>query len=123
MTKPRKPRGLGAEGTKLWETITDRYELEEYPEKLRILFDACKTADTIKRLDDEADREPLTVKGSMGQKVIHPCIAHAQTARGQLAQLLGKLQLPATDDDEEARQEELSRTRSGAAKARFRSGG
>jgi hypothetical protein len=70
------------------------------PDKLRILFDACKTADLVKRLDDAAGRDPLTVKGSMGQQVINPVIAQCQASRMQPAQLLTRLNLSgATDSD------------------------
>ncbi|WP_231514671.1 hypothetical protein [Mycobacterium sp. URHB0044] len=62
------------------------------------MFDACKIADYVKRLDDEAGKQPLTVKGSMGQQVINPIIDKAITARGQLAQLLCRLNF-ATEDD------------------------
>ena len=77
----------------------DEFDLSAEPHKLRILFDACKTADVIKRLDDAAAKQPLAVKGSMGQEVINPCIAQSQTARGQLAQLLGRLNFAGQDDD------------------------
>jgi hypothetical protein len=85
------PRGLGVEGKKLWETMIGAFNLIAEPHKRRILFDACKTADSIKRLDDIAAKSSVTVRGSMGQEVIHPCIAQAQAARMQLAQLLARL--------------------------------
>ena len=97
--KPRMPRGLGAEGQKLWKGLTGEFDLSAEPHKRRILFDACKTADVIKRLDDVASKQAVTVKGSMGQEVIHPCIAQAQTARGQLAQLLTRLNFAGMEDD------------------------
>ena len=93
------PRGLGAERQKLWKGVTGEFDLSTEPRKRRILFDACKTADVIKRLDDVAAKQAVTVKGSMGQEVIHPCIAQAQTARGQLAQLLTRLNFAGTEDD------------------------
>jgi hypothetical protein len=100
-SKPRMPRGLGIEGKRLWETVTGEFSLAAEPHKLRILFDACKTADLIKRLDDIAAKSPVTVRGSMGQEVIHPCIAQAQAARMQLAQLLARLNFapPEPEDD------------------------
>ena len=98
--KPRMPHGLGTEGKKLWESVVGVFDLSTEPHKRRILFDACKTADVIKRLDDVASKQPVTVKGSMGQEVIHPCIAQAQTARGQLAQLLARLNFAGLEDDD-----------------------
>jgi hypothetical protein len=93
------PRGLGTEGQKLWRGVVDEFDLRAEPHKLRILFDACKTADVIDRLDKAAAKAPLTVKGSMGQEVISPLIAQSQTARGQLAQLLGRLNFAPTEED------------------------
>ena len=75
------------------------FNLAYEPHKVRILTDACKT-DLIKRLDDAAVKAPLTVKGSMGQEVINPLIAQAQTARMQLAELLARLNFTQEDDDD-----------------------
>ena len=44
------PQGLGPEGKKLWESVVGVFDLTIEPHKRRILFDACKTADVIKRL-------------------------------------------------------------------------
>jgi hypothetical protein len=96
--KPRMPRGLGTEGKRLWETVIGEFDLGAEPHKRRILFDACKTADLIKRLDDIAAKSPVTLRGSMGQEVIHPCIAQGQSARMQLAQLLGRLNFAPPED-------------------------
>lgn len=85
------PNGLGTEGSKLWKGIVGEFDLSREPHKLRILSDACRLADQIKRLDGAATSAPLTVKGSMGQEVINPVISAAQSARGLLAQLLGRL--------------------------------
>lgn len=41
MTKhPRKPRGLKAAGTRLWESVIETYDLDDYPEKLEALESA-----------------------------------------------------------------------------------
>jgi hypothetical protein len=96
--KPRMPRGLGTEGKKLWEGVIGEFSLGAEPHKLRILFDACTTADVVKRLDDAARSAPLTVKGSAGQQVINPLVAQAQVAKGQLAQLLGRLNFAPPED-------------------------
>ena len=52
----------------------------------------------------------------MGQEVISPFFSEARAQRALLAQLLGKLDLPDTDDESEAEAEKLSRTRRWAAK-------
>jgi hypothetical protein len=87
----KMPKGLGYYGQKLWRSVVGEFEVESDPHKLRILFDACKTADFIDRLEKESANQPLTAKGSYGQPVLNPLVAAAQTARTQLAQLLARL--------------------------------
>ena len=97
--RPKMPNGLGTEGRKLWREIVGTFDVIEEPHKRRILFDACKTADLIDRLDEAMNGQPLTAKGSMGQLVIHPLIAQSQAARTQLAQLLSRLNFAPPEED------------------------
>lgn len=87
----RRPAGLKKQGRALWRQITAEFDLENEPDRLELLFQACKTADQIAELDEAAADAPLTVKGSMGQPVISPFIAEARVQRGLLAQLLGRM--------------------------------
>lgn len=87
----RSPAGLEKQGRSLWRRITSEFDLENDPDKLELLFQACKTADQIAELDEAAAEAPLTVKGSMGQPVISPFIAEARVQRGLLAQLLARM--------------------------------
>lgn len=87
----RSPAGLGQQGRKLWRKITIEFELESEPDKLELLFQACKTADQIAELDEAAAEAPLTVRGSQGQPVISPFISEARAQRSLLAQLLARL--------------------------------
>ncbi|AFR50018.1 hypothetical protein [Gordonia sp. KTR9] len=96
----RQPKGLGYQGKKLWKSITDEFDLDAEPHKIRILFDACKMADAIDRLDKEADKAPLVAKGSYGQPVLHPAFSGAQTARAALAALLARLNFEEATPDE-----------------------
>ncbi len=96
----RMPKGLGYQGQKLWRSITEEFNISAEPHKLRILFDACKLADAIDRLDKEADKAPLIVPGSYKQPVLHPAFAGAQTARSALAALLARLNFEEVTDDE-----------------------
>ena len=67
------PRGLGVEGQQLWKGVTGEFVLSTEPHKRRILFDACKTADVIKRLDDVAVKQAVTVKAKyMGRGICAP---------------------------------------------------
>jgi hypothetical protein len=99
--RPRMPNGLGSAGQRLWNDVLDEFDLSAEPHKRRILADACRIADYVKRMDDAAVKAPLLTKGSMGQEVIHPLIDKAITARGQLAQLLARLNFAPPDDDED----------------------
>ncbi|MBU8808071.1 hypothetical protein KL953_04125 [Mycolicibacterium goodii] len=96
--KLSKPRGLGYQGTKLWDAITAEYDLELEPDKIRILEDACRTADWIQKLDAEAKNAPLTVKGSMRQPVINPLLAQVQTERERLSRFLSRLNFAPMED-------------------------
>jgi hypothetical protein len=95
----RSPVGLQADGRKLWRKITSEFDLEGEPDRLELLFQACKTADQIAELDEAAAEGPLTVKGSMGQPVISPFISEARVQRGLLAQLLGRMNFADATDD------------------------
>lgn len=96
----RPPKGLGPSGRKLWAEVTAEFELENEPHRRRILFDACKLADMIDRLDQEADSAPLIVPGSYKQPVLHPAFAGAQSARSLMGQLLARLNFEEARPDE-----------------------
>jgi hypothetical protein len=87
------------------------FDFAEEPHKVQILTQACRVEDVLAELDEAAHEAPLTVKGSMGQQVISPFIAEARAQRALQAQLLGRLDLPDTDEESEAKAERLSRTR------------
>lgn len=114
----RSPAGLGLAGKRLWRSTDEVFDFTDEPHKVQLLTEACRVADTVAELDEAAADAPLTVKGSMGQPVISPFIAEARVQRALLAQLLGRLSLPDTEDEAEAKTERLSRTRRRAAKGR-----
>lgn len=111
--KLRMPSGLrrDSHGQKLWRTVTEEFDLENEPHKVALLTQACRVADRVHQLETAAAKEPLTAKGSTGQLVIHPLIAEVRYQRGLLAQLLGRLGLPDTDEAIAERAERLSATR------------
>jgi hypothetical protein len=113
----RKPAGLGAAGAKLWRSVVEVFDFADEPGKVQILTQAARVADIVAELDEAADQAPLTVKGSMGQQVISPFIAEARAQRALLAQLLGRLDLPDTEAEQNAKDARLSRNRSRAAKS------
>ncbi|MGE2717579.1 P27 family phage terminase small subunit [Mycolicibacterium litorale] len=119
--KPSMPKGqFGTEGKKLWKELTEVFNFTDEPAKLRVLFDACKLADTIKRMDDEAANAPLVVEGSTGQPVIHPCISQANSARSLMATLLSKLGLPDADHEVAAMKAKRTASARKAAQARWK---
>ena len=89
--KPRKPTGLQATGTRLWERVIEAYEMDYKPEKLEALEHACRVADLIKQLERAAAKQPLTVLGSARQQTINPLISEVRFQRGLLVSLLSKL--------------------------------
>lgn len=112
----RAPNGLQAAGKRLWRTTHETFDLTDEPHKIEILTQACRVADIVSELDDAGVEAPLTVKGSMGQQVISPFISEARVQRALLAQLIGRLGLPDTDEESLAKSEKLTRTRRRAAK-------
>lgn len=115
--RPRIPRGLSHAGQRLWKTTLDEFELDAEPHKVEILAHACRVTDKIHELEQAQKSQPLTVLGSARQLTIHPSIAEVRFQRGLLAQLLGKLGLPDTDEQIEAKRETVSAVRRGAARS------
>ncbi len=112
---PKAPKGLGQAGRELWTSVLRDYWMDGESHKLAILEQAAKVCDRIAEQEAAMQGEPLTVKGSKFQPVIHPLVAEARSQRGLLASLLKSLQLPDGDDDE-AQREEAKKTRSDRAR-------
>ncbi len=93
-TPPKPSKPLGPTGRALWSNVVGKYDLRI--DELTVLEQACKTVDTIAKLDKNwSDRgEPFITEGSMGQEVIHPLIGERRTQQASLARLLAQLKLP-----------------------------
>jgi hypothetical protein len=91
----KMPPGLGEGGRKLWREVTAAHELRA--DDRRILADACNEADLIDSLQAAMADAPQTVKGSMGQTVIHPLISELRQHRATLNTLLRGLSLAGSD--------------------------
>jgi hypothetical protein len=91
------PVGLRSAGMKVWSAIASKYALR--PDELVTLEDVCLISDMIAELDAAwaEDGRPMTTKGSMGQKVIHPLIGEIRVQRAARNALWRQLKLP---DDE-----------------------
>jgi hypothetical protein len=89
---PPVPRGLDSAGRSLWRRILADFGLRE--DEKTVLEAACRTADTIARLDAALVDAPLTVPGSAGQLREHPLLSEVRQQRALLGRLLHQLKLP-----------------------------
>lgn len=94
--KPSAPADLRAAGRKLWrETLAD-FELTA-PE-LRLLLEACRTADELEILRKAILEGDLITKGSTGQPVVARVYDEIRKHRDSFAKTIVALALPADDD-------------------------
>jgi hypothetical protein len=89
----RAPTALGAPGRRLWQRVTERYELT--PAEMLILEESARTADEVARLERLLRSADLVVRGSRGQPVAHPLLDEIRRHRGLLKSLTAALKLPA----------------------------
>jgi hypothetical protein len=92
MPRAVTPKDLDPAGSALWRSITGKYDLRV--DEKRVLEEACRETDLIERLRLLLMDEPLMLKGSMGQPVVHPAVAELRQHRNVLASLLRSLKLP-----------------------------
>ncbi len=90
--KPAPPPKLGRSGATLWRQIVAGYELR--PDELRLLADACRTADMVDAMEKMLSNDSLMTTGSMGQDRPHPLLTEIRGHRALLATLLKQLALP-----------------------------
>ena len=93
------PEELGDHGAALWSSVQAE-GLVMRPDELAVLRQACLTADMISRLSDAIEGEPLMVKGSTGQDVLHPLVSELRQERALLANLLGRLDIPEESEED-----------------------
>lgn len=115
MTRKTPPKGIGAAGKALWDDVTGSYELRA--DEKRVLEDACRERDLIKRLEDALAGAELVVRGSMGQDVINPLVSELRQHRATCAALLRQLKLPDSDGSDQGGA--LSAKNRAAAQARW----
>lgn len=117
MATTKKPAGLKAAGKKLWDSIVGGGLYVLRPDELRVLEDACRTADMVSALEAEMAGADLVVTGSQGQPVANPILAELRQYRGLLRQQLKGLNLPDEDGREAGSRSAAARA---AANARWR---
>ena len=119
---PKAPKGLKAEGRKMWVRLHTTYDFTDCPEKLILLEQACRTADLVHRLQSTVDAaEDLRVRGSQGQPVAAPEVGELRQYRALLTSLLKALTLP--DDEAQAGTGKMTRSQLGRLGAQARWGG
>jgi hypothetical protein len=91
------PAGLNTAGRQLWKSVTDEYELDRH--ELLLLREACRTADRLDRLADEAIGAPVTVENHRGDQVAHPAMVESRQQAITLTRLLASLRLPSGEED------------------------
>lgn len=97
-TIPAAPNGLKASGRRLWRSVLADFDLDGH--ELLLLLQACRCADRLDLLADEADAHPITVVNAKGDQVAHPAITESRQQSLTLARLLASLRLPSGDVDE-----------------------
>lgn len=109
--KDQPPQGLGDRGGAFWLALTD--VLEFSPQETEVLMEACRTLDRIDDLTAAIDTDGTVVKGSMGQKVLHPAVAEVRQLQASFVRLTDALHLP---EDVEAKDKfRTARAKAGAA--------
>jgi hypothetical protein len=114
--------GLGESGAALVKKITDDLAARDRvldPREHELLVQAATTADQIAACDLAVAREGVTVEGSRGQTRIHPAVQEARQLRLVLLRLLGALDLPADEEEQDATATLRSRQARAAARARW----
>lgn len=114
MASPRAPAGLSRRGKGLWRDVVGIYDLR--PDEIRMLEDACRTADLVEQMTAALKNASLTVCGSQGQPVINPLVQEIRQHRQVMRSLLIALKLPTEDDRDGAARSDAARK---AAHARW----
>lgn len=92
MTKTKRtttaPKGSSPSARKLWEQVTDRFDLDEH--EIGMLREACRTLTDLDALADVIARD-----GVMGtDDRVHPALVEARQQRITLTRLVASLRLP-----------------------------
>ncbi|EIC67162.1 hypothetical protein [Mycobacteroides abscessus] len=119
-TVPKAPKGLGTRARTLWREIHAQFDFTADPHRKSLIEEACRTVDTIDRLQAEIDAaSDLRVRGSQGQPVAIPELPELRQYRSLLASLLKSLSLPDTEELSTLKKDNLSSVRRRAANIRY----
>src|SRR4051794_33713590 len=95
MTAPRRPRGLGRAGGKLWDeivaSVAEGWQLDGRDEAL--LLRACLLADTAEALQADVAAQGRMTLGSQGQPVLHPAVREIRATMTAIATIAAKVEI------------------------------
>jgi hypothetical protein len=106
-TSKSTPRGLKIDGKRLWNSVTEDFELAEH--ELSVLVEACRTVDALAALQSIIEKDGVTNVSPQGVRA-HPALVEARQQRVTLAKLVASLRIPLDDAQGEGR---LPQQRSG----------
>lgn len=120
MTKQQEqepvPEGLGDRGAKFWRELhapaEDGSRLEFDQKEALLLLEACRVLDQIADLAAAVEIEGITVRGSMGQTVVHPAVPELRQQQMAFRSLMSSVRLP--EDDGAAERFHHERAKAGA---------
>lgn len=98
--RPKMPDGLQQRGAGFWRRTVKEYDLSD--SEIQILAEACRTLDNLDALAGALVEDGPTIKGSMGQTIVHPALGEARGQRQVLHKLLSALALPDLEDEKAA---------------------
>ena len=85
---PTAPKGSSANARKLWEQVTERFDLDEH--ESGILREACRTVTDLDALADVIARDGVIDADGR----VHPALVEARQQRITLTRLVASLRLP-----------------------------
>jgi hypothetical protein len=89
---PAVPKGSGPSGSALWASVVTDYEFDEH--ELLLLKEACRCADRLDRLHEEAAVSGVTTTIMRGDVIASPPMVEARQQAIVLSRLLASLRLP-----------------------------
>jgi hypothetical protein len=92
----RVPSGLTGSGRSLWRSLVADFELEEH--ELAILKEACRTAESIDKLQAVVDEDGVLNTSPQGVRA-HPALVELRQQRLAFAKLVGQLGKPVEELD------------------------
>ncbi len=101
------PEGLAASGDKLWRSVADVFELDFHEQLL--LLQACRCADRLDRLAEEAAGGSVTVTNFKGDQVAHPAIVESRQQSIVLSRLIASLRMPSGEAESRPQRRGASR--------------